>query len=154
MEFFFLPYPAGTWRQDDFISKWTHSCADPEGMGQGVQTPPPRKITKYWVSYQYWSGSPVKPQSNQASIQCWATFGPPANVSLASRWWPAFCAILDPLSPHQLKTKNTNKQKQNKKIKVVGSPPPPGPPRSPPLLKKLSGSAPFETIVLNYMYVI
>ena len=45
------------------------SYADPEG-GQGVQPPPPLKNhKKYSVSLQYWSGSPGKTQSYQASIQ-------------------------------------------------------------------------------------
>ena len=68
------------------------------GGGQGVRTPPPppppppppRKITKIRVSKQYWSRSPEKSQSYQASIQCWAIIGPPAKrhlnaVSLAGQ---------------------------------------------------------------------
>ena len=71
---------------------------------------------------QYWSGSPEKSQSYQASIQCWAIICTPAKrhlnvVSLAGRRWPHFSGIWI-----QLLTKN-------KKKKV-------GPP-----LKKLSGSA-------------
>ena len=60
------------------------SCTDPE-RGQGVRTPhPPEKSQKYRVPYQYWSGSPLKPHSYQASIKCWATIGPPAKRRLNS----------------------------------------------------------------------
>ena len=65
------------------------SCADSEG-GREVRTPPPEKSQKYRVSLQNCSGSPVKSQSYQASIQWWATIGPPAKrhlkgVSLVGR---------------------------------------------------------------------
>ena len=72
------------------------------GGGQGVWTPPPEKSQKYRVSKQYWSGSPVKPQSLQANIHSWATIGPPVKrhligVSLAGRWWPTYSGIWIPL---------------------------------------------------------
>ena len=45
-------------------------CADPEGGGGGVQgvRTPPEKSQKYRVSKQYWSGSPDKLQSYQATM--------------------------------------------------------------------------------------
>ena len=46
--------------------------------GQGDRTPT-QKSQKYRGSKQYWSESPVKPQGLQASIQCWATIGPPVK---------------------------------------------------------------------------
>ena len=42
------------------------------GGGAGGPDPPPLKNRKIRVSMQYWSGSPEKSQSYQASIQCWA----------------------------------------------------------------------------------
>ena len=58
--------------------------------GAGGPDPAPEKSQKYWVSEQYWSGSPEKIQSCQASIQCRAIIGTPAkrnlnDVSLAGR---------------------------------------------------------------------
>ena len=41
--------------------------ADLEGAG-GTDPPPPEKSQKYRVSLQYWSRSPEKSQSYQASI--------------------------------------------------------------------------------------
>ena len=72
---------------------WDMTCADPDEE-QVVRTPPPPPqpyiSQKYRVSWQYWSGSPEKSQSYQASIQCWAIIGTPAKhhlnrVSLAGR---------------------------------------------------------------------
>ena len=57
---------------------------------QGVWTP--LKNHKAEGLLQYWFGSPGKLQNYQASIQCWAIIGPPAN--------------LDSRSPHQT---NNNK---------------------------------------------
>ena len=37
----FPQFPAGTLRQDDFISMWVQSCADPKGGGAGGPDPPP-----------------------------------------------------------------------------------------------------------------
>ena len=51
------------------------------GGGQGVPTHPV-KSQKYRVSQEYWSGSPEKPQSYQASIQFWAIIGTPAKHHL------------------------------------------------------------------------
>ena len=61
--------------------------------------PPPEKTQKLRGPKQYWSRSPEKSQSYQASIQCWVIIGPPAKrhlngVSLAGRWWPAYSGIL------------------------------------------------------------
>ena len=52
------------------------------GQGPGPPPPPPpppEKSPKNRVSKQYWSRSPEKSQSYQASIQCWANIGPPAS---------------------------------------------------------------------------
>ena len=76
-----------TWLSQSPHMTWT----DPEGGGgggKGVQTP--ENSPKYRVSEQYWSGSPEKSQSYQASIQCWDIIGPSAKrhlngVSLAGR---------------------------------------------------------------------
>ena len=81
------------------------SCADPKGVGTGVPDPPPWKITKYRVSQQYWSGSPEKSKSYQASVQCWAIIGTPAKrnlngVSLAADDGPILVVFG---STHQLK---------------------------------------------------
>ena len=43
---------------------------------------PSGKTQKYRLSKQYWSGSPEKSQSYQASIQCWAIIGTPAKRHL------------------------------------------------------------------------
>ena len=64
----------------------------------GPEPPPSQKSQKYRVSWQYWSGSPEKSQSYQATIQCWAIMGSPAKCHLngVSLGWPikvAFCAI-------------------------------------------------------------
>ena len=58
--------------------------------GSGPPPPPLRKSQKIRVSKQYWSRSPEKSQSYQASIQCWAIISPPAKrhlngVSLAGQ---------------------------------------------------------------------
>ena len=53
--------------------------------------PPPEKSQKIRVSKQYWSGSPAKSQSYQASIQCWAIIGPPASdITFWIRAWLYF----------------------------------------------------------------
>ena len=68
-----------------------NTCADPEGGGGRGSGPPPTGISqKYRVSKQYWSGSPSKSQSYQASIQCRAIISTPVKrnlngVSLAGR---------------------------------------------------------------------
>ena len=55
-------------------------CADPGRGGQGVQNPSPGKSQRYnRVPYQYWSGSPEKSHSYQASIQYFAIIGMPAK---------------------------------------------------------------------------
>ena len=57
----------------------------------GPDPPPPWKITKNRVSKQYWSRSLEKPQSYQASIQCWAIIGPPASdITFWIRAWLYF----------------------------------------------------------------
>ena len=60
--------------------KETTPCADPE-RGTGGRNPL-EKSQKYRVSKQYWSGSPDKLQSHQASIQSWAIIGPPVKRHL------------------------------------------------------------------------
>ena len=55
------------------------SWADPEGGTGGPDPPSAEKSQKIRVSKQYWSRSPEKSQSYQASIQCWVIIGPPAS---------------------------------------------------------------------------
>ena len=75
------------------------SCADPEvGGDRGSGPPPPWKITKIKGSLAILVQVPLKSQSHQSSIQCWATIVPPAKrhlngVSLAVRWWPVNSGI-------------------------------------------------------------
>ena len=58
----------------------------------------PLKISQnYMVSSQYWSGSPEKSHSYQASIQLWASICQPAKRS--------FIALFGSSIPHQLKKK-------------------------------------------------
>ena len=53
------------------------------GGGGGTGGPyPPEKSQKYRVSKQYWSGSPDKLQSYQATNQSWTIIGPPAKRHL------------------------------------------------------------------------
>ena len=54
------------------------------GGGEGPLTPPPpsEKTQKYRVFQQYWSRSPEKSHSYQASIQCWDMIGRPAKRHL------------------------------------------------------------------------
>ena len=82
------------------------------GGGQGVRTPPPpKKSQKYRFSLQYWSGSPEKSQSYQASNKCWAIICPPAKRHFNGVKWHFAAGLLmvqlkrflDPLSPHQQK---------------------------------------------------
>ena len=78
------------------------SWADPEG-----DRPHPWKIGFLSILVRF----PLKSQSYQASIRCWAISGTPAKrhlngVSLAGQWWLAYSEwCLDPLSHHQLKKK-------------------------------------------------
>ena len=112
-------------RQRVNLQHWTKIMGGSRG-GQGVRTPPPWKITKIKVSFAILVRIPLKSQSYQSSIQCWATIGPPAkrhlkSVSLAVRSWPANSGIWIRSLLIKLKKKNVVK---------VGSP-----------LTKLSGSA-------------
>ena len=81
------------WQSTFSTDPWL-SWANPEGGGTGGPDPP-WKSHKFRVSKQYWSRSPEKSQSYEASIQCWAIIGPPMMARL---WW-----YFDPPSPHQLK---------------------------------------------------
>ena len=89
---------------------WFFPCADLEGVGgQGARTPT-EKSQKYRASLQYWSDSPVKPHSLQASIQCWAIIGPPVKrhlngVSLEDRYWPDLSGIWIHSPPKKRKKK-------------------------------------------------
>ena len=62
---------------------WIRACADPEGGAGAMSGHPPERSQKYRVSKQYWSGSPVKPQRCQDSVQCWADDDPLIEVSLS-----------------------------------------------------------------------
>ena len=58
-------------------------CVDPEGGGgQGSGSPPGKHKAIGYFFLQYWSGSPRKLQSYQASSQCSAIIGPPAKRHL------------------------------------------------------------------------
>ena len=65
------------------------SCADPEGEGvQGIRTTPEK--SQYIGLLCNTDPDPLKSQSNQARIQCWAIIDTPAKrhlngVSLAGR---------------------------------------------------------------------
>ena len=48
----------------------------------GGPNPLPKQSQSYRVSKQYWSESPEKSQSYQASIQCLTIIGPPAKRHL------------------------------------------------------------------------
>ena len=54
----------------------------PTKRGTGGPDPHLKKLQKYSVSKQYWSESPEKSQSYQASIQYWVIIGPPAKRHL------------------------------------------------------------------------
>ena len=71
------------WQSTFSTDPWL-SWADPE-RGQGVQTPL-KNHKKNRISKQYWSRSPEKSQSYQASIQCWAIIGPPASDCDITFW--------------------------------------------------------------------
>ena len=65
------------------------SWADPEG-----DRPHPWKIGFLSILVRF----PLKSQSYQASIRCWAISGTPAKrhlngVSLAGQWWPAYSGV-------------------------------------------------------------
>ena len=87
--------------------------------GGGVRTHPPEKVQKYMVPLKLFLAilprTPLKSQSYQSSIQCWALIGPPAKrhlngVSLTGHCWPVNSGIwiLPPLI--KLKTKNKKKR--------------------------------------------
>ena len=98
-----------------------YSRADPEG-GQEVLTPPPlEKSQKYNVSKQYRSGSPEKSQSYHASIQCWATIGPPSKRHLYGDLWLAYDGPLLLLFGSSLPS-HKKETKTKKKLVIVGSP--------------------------------
>ena len=61
------------------------ACADPEGGGQGVRTPPPLVNYKNKGSLAIPVRIPLKSQSYRSSIQYWAIVGPPEKC----RCWPA-----------------------------------------------------------------
>ena len=64
------------------------ACADPEGGGQGVQTPPPLENHKNIVFVAILVPIPLKSLSYQASFQFWAIIGTPAkrHFKMAFRW--------------------------------------------------------------------
>ena len=73
-----------------------HLCADPEVRGS--EPPPPPESYKNIGSYSNNVPIPLKSQSYQASIQCWAIIGPPEKrhfigISLADPTWPAYSGI-------------------------------------------------------------
>ena len=88
---------------------WIHKG----GGGGGAGGPDLLKnYKKYRVSKQFWSGSPEKAQSYQASISCWAIIGTPAKMPFKWRFaggqmMAGLLWYLDPFSPHQLKIKKT-----------------------------------------------
>ena len=103
---------------------WLWHCpgpyADPEAGRPGVRTtptppPPPAKSQTHRIPKHYWSGSPEKSQSYQASIQCLAIIGPPVkhhfnDISLVGLWWPAFSVIVRPLLSSLTKSKERGRK--------------------------------------------
>ena len=74
--------------------KWTASMCGSRGGDRGSGHPPPEKSQKIGLSSNT-GPDPLKNHSYQASIQCWATIGPPAKrhlngVLLVGRRWPAY----------------------------------------------------------------
>ena len=62
-------------------------CADPEGRGQGVRTPPPEKPHKYRVYWQYWSGSPEIHTATKPVFNAGASSARQRNaIKMAFRW--------------------------------------------------------------------
>ena len=75
------------------------SWADPEG-----DRPHPWKIGFLSILVRF----PLKSQSYQASIRCWAISGTPSKrhlngVSLAGQWWPAYRAVFGSSLPSSTK---------------------------------------------------
>ena len=96
------------------------------GGGAGGPEPPPGKLQKYMVSLKLFLHvailvrTPLKSQSYQSSIQCWAIIGPPVKrhlngISLAGHWWPVNSGIW--ILPHLIKLKN-KKTKTKKTSKL------------------------------------
>ena len=91
-----------------------YMCGSRGDRGSG----PPWKITKIVGSLSILVRIPLKSQSYQSSIQCWAIIGPPVKrhlngVALTGRWWPANSSIWNLPPPHQ--TKNRKKEKKKRK---------------------------------------
>ena len=89
-----------------------HTCADPEGGGGTGDPDPPWKITKIKDSLAILVQIPLKSQSYQCSIQCWAIkngVDGPLKVVFGS------------FLPHQTKKKQ-QKNKTNKNVVNVGHP--------------------------------
>ena len=59
----------------------TLPCADPGGGGRG-SGPPPGKLLKNIGFLSNTGPDPLKSQSYQSSIQCWAVIDPPAKCHL------------------------------------------------------------------------
>ena len=75
----------------------TFLTIDERHRRQGIWTPPPllKKFKNLGFPKQYWSGSPEKSQSYKCTSPAF-NVGPPSarhGVSLAGRWWPAYCGI-------------------------------------------------------------
>ena len=90
--------------EDERTANVMHGRIQRGGWGKGSGPPPPLKHhKKYRVSLQYWSGSPEKSQSFQASI-C-----PPSK-----RWWAdddPFKAVYGSSIPPSTKKKKKKKKK-------------------------------------------
>ena len=87
-------------------------CGSRRGGGdRGSRSPPPWKITTIYGSLAILVRIPLKLQSYQSSIQCWAIIGAQAKrhlngVSLAGRWWPANSGVW--IFPPLIKQKKKN----------------------------------------------
>ena len=71
----------------------TFLTIDERHRRQGIWTPPPLLKNHKNIGFpkQYWSGSPEQSQSYKCTKPAFNVG--PCGVSLAGRWWPAYCGI-------------------------------------------------------------
>ena len=105
------------------------------GPGPGVRTRPLKNQKNIGFLSNFLSGSSIKSQSYQASIQCWAIIGTPAKRRLIGDDGQLLVVFGDsfPSSANKIKYKNND----SKNVNFV------------PPLAKVSGSSAHETKALN-----